>query len=142
MTRFLFRALCFLIPASRHDPFVALPCRLEPIANALLGMINIDWLLLIPVPVFALAQRSRLVAVADALLGMVNTHLLILLLHLQVPQAHVPRSSNKPSEHSSCLTLMSHISLAGSPYMPTWNLPFAPQVLGHTRTTGIQNCFI
>jgi hypothetical protein len=48
MMRFLFRVLCFLVPPPLPVPWFApaLPQRLVAVANALLGMVNIDLLLL------------------------------------------------------------------------------------------------
>jgi hypothetical protein len=52
MTRFLFRVLCFLIPPPLPASLftLALPRRLVAVADALLGMVDIDLLLLLPSP--------------------------------------------------------------------------------------------
>jgi hypothetical protein len=55
MTRFLFRCLCFLVPPPLPVPLFALPDTLVAMADALPGMLNLQLLLLLPLP----AGRGR-----------------------------------------------------------------------------------
>jgi hypothetical protein len=59
MTRFLFCATCFLVPPPLPVPFFALALRrrLVAVADALLGMIDIDFLLL-PCPAIVSAAQG------------------------------------------------------------------------------------